>query len=543
MGTDIDLEEFLLSLNFKNNPNLRPCNVDIPYTHDQLVEIARCMSDPVYFISNYIHVVHPDRGVVLMELYEYQKVMVNTYKNNRFSIAKTSRQMGKTSVAAAFFVWYIIFHDNKSVAVLANKQATADEVMARIRMAYENLPKWLQQGIKTFNKRSIELENGSRIFGAATSASGIRGKTINILYLDEMGFIPNNQAEDFFTSVYPTITASKDSRVILTSTPNGYNSFFKFWNDAEKGINGFVPISALWNESPGRTIEWYNQQKAILGDLKCAQELDATFLGSSLQLLNSATLASLSPETPLKEYKDEYKGLRIYKNPTKDHTYTMTCDVSRGRHLDDSAFTVYDITTQPFTIAAVYNNNEVSPLMYSNIIHKIAKNYNEAYVLVEINDAGGEVTNALYWDFEYENMYWTKSGNQLGKKGADPYPGIRTTKKTKTIGCANAKDLIDRKNLIINDAPTIQQFSTFVQNTSGSYAADEGFRDDLVMTHVLFGWLANQPWFKDLTNQDMRNEMYADSISRIEEDLMLPIFFDNGLGSEEIDYGLAGEFR
>ena len=364
----------------------------------------------------------------------------------------------------------------------------------------------------------------------------------NCLVLDEFAFLETNMAEDFFMSVFPTVSSGKDTKILITSTPRGLNHYWKFWNEAEKGLNGFIPYRVRWDEHPDRDIDWYNEQKQVLGELKVAQEIECNFIGSSLTLLSGATLSRLSADIPIKVYSDDYKGLRIYKHPIKDHSYTMTCDVSRGRHLDDSAFTVYDITSQPFTVAAVYNNNEVAPLMYSNIIHKIAKNYNDAYVLVEINDAGGEVTTSLYWDFEYENMYWTKSGAVLGKKGADPYPGIRTTKKTKIIGCANVKDLIDRNNLIINDQETITQFGTFVQNNTGSYAGDDT-RDDLVMTHVLFGWLANQPWFKDLTNQDMRNEMYADSISRIEEDLMLPIFFDNGLGSEEIDYGLAGEFR
>ena len=520
--------DFYDDLAFKNNTNLRPCGVDTPYTDEQAIEIAKCAKDPIYFISKYIKVIHPDRGLVLMELYEYQKRMIRTYHKNRFSIAKTSRQMGKTTVAAAFFIWYILFNDEKSVAILANKQSTADEVLARIRLAYENLPKWLQQGVATWNKRTIELENKSKVFCAATSSTGIRGKTINILYLDEMAFIPNTQAEDFFTSVYPTITASTKSRVIITSTPNGFNAFYKFWNEAENKRNGFKTVEALWHEIPGRDQKWYDEQRAILGDLKAAQELDATFLGSSMQLLTPSTMARLSHDKPIKEFKEEYIGLRIYEIPKDNKRYVMTVDVSRGRHLDDSAFIVFDVTTQPYRIVAAYNNNEVSPLMYSAIVHKVCKNYNDAYALIEINDVGSEVASAMYHDFEYENMFWSKAGTILGKTGSDPYPGIRTTKKTKRIGCATAKDLIERNNLLINDFLTISQFSTFIQSTSGSYEADEGFKDDMVMCVVLFAWLATQPWFKDLTDQDMRTKMYSSAIDKMDHDLPVNFGFSDG---------------
>ena len=538
-----DLEALLDRIQFKNNANLRPLKADIPYTLEQALEIEKCKNDPIYFIKNYIKVVHPDRGMVLMGLYDYQERMVRAYHDNKRVLFLTARQQGKTTVSAAYFVWYILFNEDKKVAIFANKQATADEIMDRVRLAYENLPKWMQQGVKVWNKRSIVLENGSKCSGHATSKGGNRGGSVNILYLDEFAFVENNTASEFFTSVYPTITAGADSKVFMTSTPNGYNHFYKFWSEADpskKNFNGFFRLRIYWHETPGRDQKWYDAQKAILGELKAAQELDAEFLGSSRQLLSSTAMSSMTHDAPLKEFDGEYKGLRVYKPPMENHVYTMTCDVSRGRHLDDSAFTVYDITTQPFTVSAVYNFNEVSPLMYANIIHKIAKNYNEAYVLVEINDAGSEVTSAMYYDFEYENMYWTKAGNQLGKKGADPYPGIRTTKKTKTIGCANIKDLIERKNLIINDEQTIKQFSTFVQNDSGSFASDDGFKDDLVMTHVLFGWLSNQPWFKDLTDQDMRNKMYAEAISKMEDDLAPMMMYSNGQEDFQEDRGLMG---
>lgn len=530
------LQEYLDSLVFKSNPNLRPAGAQVEYTAEMIEEWLKCAEDPVYFISKYVKVVHPDRGVVNMELYDYQKRMVDSYVNHRNSIVLTHRQSGKTQTAAAFFVWFMIFNENKSIAILANKQATADEILHRIRFSYENLPKWLQSGVKSFNKRSLELENGCRLFGAATSSSGIRGKTINILYIDEGGFIANNLAEDFFTSVYPTVTASKDSKVIMTSTPNGFNHFYKFWNEAEKGINGFNPVRAHWYETPGRDQKWFEQQMAILGEQKGAQEILASFVGSSRQLLTAATMNSLTPETPKKEYTEgEYAGLKIYEAAKPDHSYVMTVDVSRGRHLDASAFTIFDITEYPHRIVATYNNKQIAPLMYAALLWKICTLYNEAYALIEINDIGSQVAEELYYTYEYMNMFWTKAGDLLGKTGADPYPGIRTTKKTKRIGCANLKDIIEKQQLIVNDMKAITELSTFIQNDAGSWEADEGFNDDQVATLWLFAWLVTQAWFVDLTDKSIRNKMYTDKIREMEENLLPFGFIVDGREDEYHD--------
>lgn len=443
-----------------------------------------------------------------------------------------------TTVSAAYFVWYVLFNDLKSVAIMANKQATAFEIMDRFRLAYENLPKWMQQGVKVWNRGSVELENGSKVFGAATSASGTRGKTVTLLYLDEFAFVENNLADAFFTAVYPTITAGTGSKVFMTSTPNGFNHFHKFWNEAEKGINGFVPLRVHWYETPGRDQKWYEEQSSVLGPLKAAQEIDAEFMGSSMQLLTASTLARLSFDQPLKEYDGEFKGLKIYKQPEKNRTYVMTVDVSRGRHLDASAFTVFDVTEYPHTIAATYTNKEIAPLMYAGILWKIHKNYNDAYLLVEINDVGAQIADELYYTYEVEEMFWTKSGDKLGKKGADPYPGIRTTKKTKRIGCANLKDIIEKQQLIVNDQKMISELSTFIQSKSGSYEADEGFNDDAVTTLWLFAWVCTQPWFIDLTNRNMRNQMYLDKIREIDESLTPFGFISDGTEIEDYDVDL-----
>lgn len=417
---------------------------------------------------------------------------------------------------------------------MANKQATAYEIMDRLRLMYENLPKFIQQGVKRWNRGSFELENLSKVFASATSKTAIRGRSPQLVYIDEYAFVENNQAEEFFTAVYPALSAGKESKMIISSTPNGFNHFYKIWNDSEKGRNGFANLLCMWNEHPDRDDKWLQEQISVLGELKANQEVFCTFLGSSLQLLSTQAMGRLSHDVPLKEYDGEYKGLRVYAYPKKDRVYTMTVDVSRGRHLDSSAFAVFDITEYPHTIAATYNFNDIAPIMYANVLHKIAKNYNEAFVLVEINDIGAQVAEEMYYSLEYENLYWTKSGDQLGKKGADPYPGIRTTKKTKRIGCANLKDIVERQQVIINDYTMINELSTFVQTDGGTYGADSGFHDDAVMCLVLYAWLCTQPWFIDLTDKNMKGQMYSAVIPTIEHDLDF-MFVTDGTESYQND--------
>jgi hypothetical protein len=440
-----------------------------------------------------------------------------------------------TTVAAAYICWYLIFNKEKTVAILANKQATAYEIMDRLRLMYESLPKFIQRGVITWNRGSFSLDNLSRVFASATSKTAIRGRSPQFVYCDEYAFIETSQAEEFFTAVYPALSAGKESKMVISSTPNGFNFFEKLWKEAEKGINGFVPILCMWNEHPDRDQKWLDEQVAALGELKSNQEIFCTFLGSSKQLLSAAALSRLSYDTPIKEYLDQYRGLKIYTAPIKGHSYVTTVDVSRGRHLDASAFWVVDVTQQPYTIAATYNNNEISPMMYATLLHRVCTNYNDSYTLIEINDVGAQVADIMYSELEYDSMFWTKSGDQVGRKGADPYPGIRTTKKTKRIGCANLKDLVEKNNLIINDFQTIQQLSTFVQSKTGSYEADEGFNDDMVACGFLFAWLASQPWFKDLTDQDMRMQMYSQAEKDIEDDL--PKGFGFADGTEEYASG------
>ena len=515
-------------LSYNGNPNLKQIGTVITYTEDQVREIMKCIQDPIYFIETYCQIVSLDKGLVPFKLYDCQKEKVQTILNNRKVILMEGRQQGKTITSAACILWYTLFQANKTVAILANKSSAAREVLSRYELMYEMLPIWMQQGVKTFNKGDIELENGSKVFTAATSSSGIRGKSVNWLYIDEAAIIPNNVAEDFFTSVYPTISAGQTTKILLTSTPLGYNHFWKFWNDAEQGLNGFVPMFIHYSKIPGRDDKWAEEQRSILGELKFNQEVLCRFLGSSNTLINPDTIGRMSP----KQYEYSKDGLDILEEPDENKVYMLVADTSRGVGGDYSAFTVVDITKYPYTVVAKYRNNKVSPLMFPNIIYKVARDYNKAYCLVEINDNGQQVADSLYSDLEYENVFFvgnnSKSGQYLsGGFSPGATLGIRTTKQVKRLGCTTFKSLVEGNKLLIHDADIIGEISTFIEN-KGYFKADEGYNDDLVMCLVLFSWATNESFFKDLTDTNLRKILYEQQFQQIEENLTPFGFIDEG---------------
>lgn len=526
------IQDLISLFSFRGNSSLRQAGAVIEYTPDMISEYIKCSQDPIYFIENYVKVTHVDRGEVLMKLYDYQKEMIKAYHRERRCLSMLFRQAGKTATTAAFITWYIIFNDTKTVLVLANKAVLSREILHRVKFAYESLPKWMQQGVVSWNKGSIELENGSRVIAQATSPSAGRGFSVSLLYCDEFGHLENNIAEEFFTSVYPTISSGKETKILISSTPNGFNLFKKFWDDSlkpkDRGWNGFFSQRFDWWEHPDRDQTWADEQLAALGEVKYNQEVLMTFNGSSLTLLSGSTLSRLTHDIPIKEYIDQYKGLSVYKLPEKDRIYSISVDVSRGRHLDNSAFIVFDITSYPHTIAATYKNNEIPPLLYASLIEKIGNSYNTAHLLIEINDIGAQVADTLWNDLEYPEMFWTKSGDQVGKTGADPYPGVRTTKKTKRIGCANLADMINNNQMIVNDYNFIHELSTFVQSKTGSYEADENFHDDLVMCGVLHSWLVTQPHFTDLTDSNARDAMHLNHMQELEDQICMQGFVSDG---------------
>jgi hypothetical protein len=516
---------------YNGNDLLKPAGFEMQFTSEQVKELMKCKEDPIYFIENYCYIVSLDRGLILFSLYDCQREKVDTIMNNRKVILMEGRQQGKTITSAACILHYTIFNSNKTVAILANKSTAAREVLSRYQIMYENLPLWMQQGIKTWNKGDVELENGSKVFTSATSTSGIRGKSVNWLYIDEAAIIPNNVAEEFFTSTYPTIMAGETTKVLLTSTPLGYNHFWKYWNDAQEGRNGFVALQIPYWKIPGRDDKWADEQKSVLGELKFNQEVLCTFLGSSNTLISPDTIAKMSPIS----FMYEKDGLDVLEYPVPGHVYFTTVDTSRGIGGDYSAFTVIDTTEYPYKIVAKYRNNKISPLLYPTIIHKVSKDYNSAYVLVEINDIGQQVADIIHNDLEYENMIWVGSdaryGQVLSSSGRSSILGVRTTKQVKRIGCATLKSLVEENKLLVFDRDIISEFSTFIEH-NGVFQADEGYNDDLTMTLVLFAWATNDPMFKDLMNANNRQALYSSQMKNIEDELTPFGFIDNGQSME-----------
>jgi hypothetical protein len=517
-----------LSENYNANVNLKTVGVDIQYTQEQVQEYIKCSQDPIYFIDNYCYIVTLDSGLQLFKLYDCQKEKIKVIHENRKVILMEGRQQGKTTTAAAYILWYTIFNQSKTVAILANKATTAREILSRYQLMYENIPIWMQQGVKTWNKGDIELENGSKVFTAATTKSGIRSKSVNLLYIDEAAIIPNNIAEEFFTSVYPTISAGKTTKILMTSTPLGYNHFWKFWNDAENNRNDFIPLFVPYWKIPGRDEKWAAEQKATLGELKYNQEVLCKFLGSSLTLIAADIIAQMSPATYL--YRKD--GLDVIEAPNKERVYVLVADTAKGVNGDYSAFTVIDITEAPYKVVAKYRDNKISPLLYPNVIAKVGKDYNDAYVLVELNSSE-QVPYILHEELQYENLIFvnrTMDGQVVsgGFGGGKTQFGVHTDKKVKRTGCQNFKALVEEKKLLIQDIDIISEMSTFIE-VRGSYEADDGYNDDLVMTLVLFSWLTAQSYFKDLNDVNMRQLMYQNKMKQIEEELTPFGFIDDGI--------------
>lgn len=530
---------------YNGNVLLKRANEDIEWTPELVAEYAKCSMDPLYFIKNYMKIITLDEGLQLFKPYPYQEQMIDSFVNNRYTVVTTARQAGKSTTTVAFILWYILFQEDKTVALLANKGETAREILGRVQLAYQHLPKWLQQGIKEWNKGSFELENNSRVIAAATSASAIRGYTINLLFIDEAAHIDN--WDEFFTSVYPTISSGKESKIILVSTPNGLNHFYSVWVNANEDRNGYKPIKVTWQDVPGRDEKWKQDTLAGMNfDIeKFNQEMDCEFLGSSGTLIAGWKLKELVHQAPMVQKE----GLIQYKKPEDNRVYMMVCDVSRGKGLDYSAFQVVDVTKMPYEQVCVFRNNALSPMDYADVIFRTAKNYNKASVLVEINDIGEQVSHSLHYDFGYENVLFTENAGRSGKrissgfagKGADK--GIRTTKIVKSIGCSILKLLVEQNQLIINDFHTINELSTFSKK-GNSYEAEPGKHDDLVMCLVLFSWITEQQYFKDYTDINTLMSLREKTEEDMEQDMAPFGFVFNGredLFDEEYEQFVEGD--
>jgi hypothetical protein len=522
---------------YLNNPLLKRAFINHEWTPDEIHEYIKCSEDIAYFIRTYVKIINLDRGLINFDMYPFQEQMAETIVNNRFTIIKTCRQAGKTTTSAAVILWHVLFNDNYTVAILANKLSTAREILARVQRAYENLPKWLQQGVIAWNKTNIELENGSQIIASSTASSAIRGYSINFLYLDEFSFVPRNIQSEFFTSVYPTIVSGTFTKVVITSTPNGFDLFYKLWTDSVEGRNEWVNISVNWWNVPGRDEEWKRKTISNTSEEQFRQEFEAEFIGSADTLISPSTLKRLTFINPtLTRYDDS--SLRIYEEGKENHTYFCVVDTARGSGIDASAFLIFDVSTIPYKMVAAYSNNLIDPLYYPEIIYSTCTAYNNAHVLIEINDNGQQIADILHNDLEYENVVFTsikgRNGQQMnGGFASTIQKGVRTTKQVKRIGCANFKTMIEHDQVLLNDYHLINELSTFIQRNA-SYEAEPGAHDDLVMCGVLFAWASVQQFFKELTDTDLRKTLLQKKNEMIDDDVLPFGFIDDGLDEVEL---------
>ena len=526
---------------YLGNPNLKKANTPIEFTEEQVLEFLKCKDDPVYFARNYIKIVSLDEGLVPFSMYDFQEEMVQRFHEHRFNIAKLPRQTGKSTTVVSYLLHYIIFNDNVNIGILANKASTSRELLSRLQLAYENLPKWMQHGILAWNKGNVELENGSKILAASTSSSAVRGMSFNIIFLDEFAFVPNHIAEQFFSSVYPTISSGKSTKVIIISTPNGMNMFYKLWHDAERGKNEYTTTEVHWSQVPGRDAAWKEQTIKNTSERQFTQEFECEFLGSVDTLIAASKLRTMVYEDPL----ERRNGLDVYEQPIPDHEYVMTVDVSRGVSNDYSAFVVVDITTIPYKVVAKYKNNMIKPLLFPNIIDPVARSYNKAYVLCEVNDIGGQVADIMQFDMEYENLLMCAMRGRAGQIVGQGFShksqlGLKMTSTVKKTGCSNLKALIEDDKLLINDYDIIAEMTTFIQKKQ-SFEAEEGCNDDLAMCLVIFAWLAVQDYFRELTSDDVRKRIFEDQRESIEEDMAPFGFILNGVDDQDVYVDESGD--
>ena len=519
---------------YLGNPNLKKANTEIQFTEENVKEFLKCKDDPVYFARKYIKIVNVDEGLVPFNMWPFQEKLIKNFHKNRFNICMMPRQTGKSTTSVSYLLHYAIFNDNINIGILANKAATARDLLGRLQTAYENLPKWMQQGIVAWNKGSMDLDNGSKIMAASTSAAAVRGMTFNIIFLDEFAFVPNHIADDFFSSVYPTISSGKSTKIIIVSTPKGMNHFYRMWHDAERGKNEYVPTEVHWSEVPGRDAKWKAQTIANTSEAQFKVEFECEFLGSVDTLIAPSKLKTMVYDEPINTGK---RGGEIYQNPIEKHNYSITVDVARGVEKDYSAFIVFDTTTFPYKVVAKYRNNTIKPMLFPSVIAEFARAYNNAFILCEVNDIGDQIASILFYDLEYENVLMTavrgRAGQVLGQgfSGSKVQLGVKMSKTVKKIGALNLKTLIESDKLIINDYNIIAELTTFIEK-SNSFEAEEGCNDDLAMCLVIFAWLVMQDYFKEMTDDDIRKRVYDDQRDQIEQDMAPFGFIADGVSEE-----------
>ena len=526
-----------LKATYRDNILLKRVGVSYNFEKWQLDELHKCSEDPIYFIRTYVKIISLDEGIIYFNMHDYQEEMVNAFHNNRFSIVRIGRQSGKTTTSVAYLLWLSLFTENYSIAITANKKSLAVDILSRYQLAYENLPMWLQQGIVVWNKGSVELENGSKLLAASTAASSIRGGSFNLVMMDEFAHVHNNLAEEFFTSTYPVISSGTKTKIIIVSTPRGMNLYYKMWMDAINGKSDYFPVDIHWSRVPGRDEAWKEKTIRNTSARQFAQEFSCEFMGSSNTLIDGAKLQLMFAKEPLDLEDTDVYGMEIFEHPIKeyyddetqkmvdkDHIYVLCADVSEGKNLDYTTFSIFDCSTIPYRQVAIYRNNSISPMLFPDVLKLSAQYFNDAYVLIEINN-NPQVADTLYQDLEYENVFKIWSGNKraqtLSESGKATQNGLNMSPLVKRTGCSALKTIIETNKLEVCSSETIYELTRFIANNN-SFAAEEGAHDDLAMTLVMFAWLTTQKLFIELSSTDIRRRLQIENNYAKEEDYELP---------------------
>ena len=513
---------------YLGNNLVKRAGVETKYTDEELQEYIKCSNDPVHFIESYCSIISLDEGLVKFKLRGYQENLIRHYNDNRFNVVLASRQSGKSITSCAYLLWYLLFNPEVTVAVLANKGVIAREMISRIVTMLESVPFFLQPGVKILNKGNIEFGNDSKVVAAATSSSSIRGLSINLLYLDEFAFVEN--AEEFYTSTYPVVTSGKNSKVIITSTANGVgNMFYKIYESAVQKQSEYKHFLINWFDVPGRDEEWKKQTIANTSETQFEQEYGNSFLGTGTTLINSNTLLGMRSIDP--DWNRD--NINIYDRPVEGHEYVCTVDVSQGRGIDYSTFSIFDVSVQPFKQVATYRDNMISPMLLPDVINKYAHPYNDALVIIENNAEGSLVAKMLHYDVEYESVFV-----QGMSKSEDI--GVTMNRKIKRIGCSTLKELLEENRLTLIDRTTITELMTFVHKGT-SYEADKGYHDDMVMNCVLFSWFITTPYFEHLTDKAVKTLLYSEQQKLIEDDLLPAGVFGALEGREDTFVDVEGD--
>ena len=519
---------------YRDNPKLKRVGVPVNWTPELVEEYKKCKEDYIYF-SKYVTIISLDKGIVPFNMYDFQKDMIKTFDENRFVIVKCPRQVGKTTTAVTYLLWTILFKSAQNIAILANKGKTANDILGKLQLAYESIPIWMQQGVVEWNKGRVELENNSVIIANSTSSSAARSGAYNIVFLDEFAFVPSNIAYDFLTSVYPVITSGTKTKILMVSTPNGMNLFYKLWNDAVNKKNDYVPFEIHWSQVPGRDEEWKEQTIRNTSEHQFRQEFETEFLGSTNTLISGTKLQQLTYKSPIAEHD----GVKIYEYPIKgdddnkkDHLYGIWVDVSEGKNLDSSTFSVIDMSTTPYRQVATYKDPTVSPMLFPTHIYNAAKLYNDAYILIEINNTP-QVADIIHQDLEYENLFKVFTGNKKPQQLSAGFArgvqlGVKMSPQVKRIGCSNLKMLIEGNKLELVDFDTISELTTFVANKT-SFAAEADANDDLVMGLVMFAWASTQKYFREIVNHDLRKQIQLENMNQVDELSPPTPMMDNGI--------------